>query len=146
MISTPDEKPTPLERPNDNVNLNISVLISTPDEKPTPLERPNDNVNPNIGVLISTPDEKPTPLERPNDNVNLNISVLISTPDEGTPLWKGHISGVQEVASQKGFYCMFTWSATLENTNTDIKILGFVPNGESPSIHLSDIPSTNQTF
>ena len=30
----PDERPTPLERPLDNVNLNINVLISTPDERP----------------------------------------------------------------------------------------------------------------
>ena len=30
----PDERPTPLERPLDNVNLNIDVLISTPDERP----------------------------------------------------------------------------------------------------------------
>ena len=30
----PDERPTPLERPFDNVNLNINVLISTPDERP----------------------------------------------------------------------------------------------------------------
>ena len=30
----PDERPTPLERPLDNVNLNIKVLISTPDERP----------------------------------------------------------------------------------------------------------------
>ena len=30
----PDERPAPLERPLDNVNLNINVLISTPDEKP----------------------------------------------------------------------------------------------------------------
>ena len=29
-----DERPTPLERPLDNVNLNINVLISTPDERP----------------------------------------------------------------------------------------------------------------
>ena len=36
---TPLERPplwvaTPLERPLDNVNLNINVLISTPDERP----------------------------------------------------------------------------------------------------------------
>ena len=30
-----------------------------PDKRPTTLERPLDNVNPNINVLISTPDEKP---------------------------------------------------------------------------------------
>ena len=30
----PDERPLPLERPLDNVNLNINVLISTPDERP----------------------------------------------------------------------------------------------------------------
>ena len=30
----PEERPTPLERPLDNVNLNINVLISTPDERP----------------------------------------------------------------------------------------------------------------
>ena len=30
----PDERPPPLERPLDNVNLNINVLISTPDERP----------------------------------------------------------------------------------------------------------------
>ena len=30
----PDERPTPLERPLKNVNLNINVLISTPDERP----------------------------------------------------------------------------------------------------------------
>ena len=30
----PDESPTPLERPLDNVNLNINVLISTPDKRP----------------------------------------------------------------------------------------------------------------
>ena len=30
----PDERPPPLERPLDNVNLNINVLISSPDEKP----------------------------------------------------------------------------------------------------------------
>ena len=28
-----DEKPPPLKRPLDNVNLNINVLISTPDER-----------------------------------------------------------------------------------------------------------------
>ena len=32
----PEEKPPPLERPIDNVNVNINVLISTPDER-TPL-------------------------------------------------------------------------------------------------------------
>ena len=30
----PDERPTPLERPLDNVNLNMNVLISTPDKRP----------------------------------------------------------------------------------------------------------------
>ena len=30
----PEERPTPLERPLDTVNLNINVLISTPDERP----------------------------------------------------------------------------------------------------------------
>ena len=30
----PDERPPPLEKPLDNVNLNINVLISTPDERP----------------------------------------------------------------------------------------------------------------
>ena len=30
----PDERPPPLERPLDNVNLYIIVLISTPDERP----------------------------------------------------------------------------------------------------------------
>ena len=30
----PDERPPPLERPLDNVNLNINVLISTPDKRP----------------------------------------------------------------------------------------------------------------
>ena len=30
----PDERPPPLERPLDNVNLNINALISTPDERP----------------------------------------------------------------------------------------------------------------
>ena len=29
----PDERPPPLERPLDIVNLNINVLISTPDER-----------------------------------------------------------------------------------------------------------------
>ena len=29
----PDERPPPLERPLDNVNLNINVLISTPGER-----------------------------------------------------------------------------------------------------------------
>ena len=29
----PDERPPPLEKPLDNVNLNINVLISTPDER-----------------------------------------------------------------------------------------------------------------
>ena len=30
----PDERPHSLERPLDNVNLNINLLISTPDERP----------------------------------------------------------------------------------------------------------------
>ena len=30
----PDERPPPLERPLDNVNLNINILIFTPDESP----------------------------------------------------------------------------------------------------------------
>ena len=30
----PDKRTSPLERPLDNVNLNINVLISTPDERP----------------------------------------------------------------------------------------------------------------
>ena len=30
----PNERPTPLERPLDNVNLNINVLITTSDERP----------------------------------------------------------------------------------------------------------------
>ena len=30
----PDERPHPLERPLDNVILNINVLISTPDKRP----------------------------------------------------------------------------------------------------------------
>ena len=30
----PDERPPPLERPLDDVNLNINVLISTPDKRP----------------------------------------------------------------------------------------------------------------
>ena len=30
----PDKRPPPLERPLDNVNLNINVLISTPDKRP----------------------------------------------------------------------------------------------------------------
>ena len=30
----PDERPPPLERPLDDVNLNIIVLITTPDERP----------------------------------------------------------------------------------------------------------------
>ena len=30
----PEERPPPLERPLDNVNLNINVLITTPDERP----------------------------------------------------------------------------------------------------------------
>ena len=34
----PDEKPPPLERPLDNVNLNMNILISTPDERPTLLK------------------------------------------------------------------------------------------------------------
>ena len=35
---TPFERPPNLERPLDNVNLNINVLISTPDEKPPHLK------------------------------------------------------------------------------------------------------------
>ena len=34
MLDHPDERPPPLERPLDNVNLNINVLISTSDERP----------------------------------------------------------------------------------------------------------------
>ena len=34
----PDKRPPPLERPLDNVNLNINVLISTPDERPSLLK------------------------------------------------------------------------------------------------------------
>ena len=34
----PYERPLPLERPLDNVNLNINVLISTPDERPSLLK------------------------------------------------------------------------------------------------------------
>ena len=30
----PNERPPPLERPLNNVNLNINVLISAPDERP----------------------------------------------------------------------------------------------------------------
>ena len=30
----PDERPPPLERPLDDVNLNVNVLISTPDKRP----------------------------------------------------------------------------------------------------------------
>ena len=30
----PDERPSPLERPVDNVNLNMNTLISTPDKRP----------------------------------------------------------------------------------------------------------------
>ena len=30
----PDERPLPLERPLDSVNLNKNVFISTPDERP----------------------------------------------------------------------------------------------------------------
>ena len=30
----PDERPPPIERPLENVNLNINVLISIPDERP----------------------------------------------------------------------------------------------------------------
>ena len=33
----PDERPPPLERLLNNVNLNINVLISSPDKKPPPL-------------------------------------------------------------------------------------------------------------
>ena len=35
----PDDRPLPLERPIDNVNLKINVLNSTSDERPTPLKR-----------------------------------------------------------------------------------------------------------
>ena len=35
---TPFERPPPLERPLDNVNLNINVLISTPDVRPSLLK------------------------------------------------------------------------------------------------------------
>ena len=34
----PDERPPPLERPLDNVNLNLNVLISTPDKRPSLLK------------------------------------------------------------------------------------------------------------
>ena len=34
LRSHPDERPPPLERPLDNVNLNINVLISTPNKRP----------------------------------------------------------------------------------------------------------------
>ena len=34
----PDERPPTLERPLDNVNLNINVLISPPDERPSLLK------------------------------------------------------------------------------------------------------------
>ena len=34
----PDERSPPLEKPLDNVNLNINVLISTPDERPPVLK------------------------------------------------------------------------------------------------------------
>ena len=34
----PDERSLPLERPLDNVNLNINVLISTPGESPALLK------------------------------------------------------------------------------------------------------------
>ena len=33
MRGHPDERPTPLERPLDNVNLNINVLISPADKR-----------------------------------------------------------------------------------------------------------------
>ena len=36
--TVPEEGPPPLERPLDNVNLNINVLISTPDERPSLLK------------------------------------------------------------------------------------------------------------
>ena len=36
----PDERPPPLERPLDNVNLNINVLISSSDEGPPLLKDP----------------------------------------------------------------------------------------------------------
>ena len=57
-------------------------------------------------LLRGHPDERPPPLKRPLDNVNLNIYVLISTPDERPRSLKGHISGVNGVASQEGFHCM----------------------------------------
>ena len=34
LSGRPDVRPPPLERPLDNVNLNINVLISNPDERP----------------------------------------------------------------------------------------------------------------
>ena len=37
----PDKGLTSFERPLDNGSLNINVLISTPDKKANPLERPN---------------------------------------------------------------------------------------------------------
>ena len=39
LSEIPDERPPPLERPLDNINLNINVLISTRREA-TPLKRP----------------------------------------------------------------------------------------------------------
>ena len=35
----PDESPNLLERPLNNVNLNINIIINTPDDRPTPLEK-----------------------------------------------------------------------------------------------------------
>ena len=42
-----------------NINTVEPLLRSNSDKRPTPLERPHDNVNLNIYVLISTPDERP---------------------------------------------------------------------------------------
>ena len=42
-----------------NVNTVKPLLRGHPDERPPPLERPLDNVNLKINVLISTPDETP---------------------------------------------------------------------------------------
>ena len=44
MRGHPHEKPPPLERPLDSVNLNINVLISTPDERPPLLKGHNSGV------------------------------------------------------------------------------------------------------
>ena len=56
-------------------------------------------------LLWGHPEERPAPLERPLYNVNLNIDVLIPTPDKKPPLFKGHFSGIKEVALQEGFHC-----------------------------------------